>query len=121
LVRRCIACSHDNPGDAEHCQNCNAALDTLEFVTRRFQEEAKDQFSRRADEVKGVREQDAAFMEEQRQHFDEIERERMRRLAEQKAEQRRQQRMLWVIALAVVVLALLCIAGMILTSTFLGG
>jgi ribosomal protein S27AE len=121
LVRHCIACGHDNPGDAEYCANCNAALDTLEFVARRLQEETRDRFSRRAAEVKGIREQDAAFMEEQRQHFDEIEHERLRHLAEQKVEQRRQERILWVVVLVIVALALLCMAAMMLIRANLGG
>jgi hypothetical protein len=118
LKRRCTSCGHDNPGNAEYCANCNNALDILEFISRRYAEEGKQD----RQVLVETKRKDIAFVEEQSARLREIDEERVAALREQKEEQTRQERiMLMVVAGAAALVFLACIIIFTLTSLFSGG
>lgn len=90
MKRRCMVCQHENPGNAEYCTNCDATLDTLEFIVRRYLEDG----AQAREELMRSKEADATFVDEQSEHLEEVDRERRIALTVQKQEQQRQERIM---------------------------
>jgi len=117
LKRRCTVCQHENPGNAEYCANCNAALDVLEFITRRYREEG----TQHREELVRSREEDAAFVAEQSARLQETERQRLSALAERRAEYKRRERILFLLAVGGGIVILLVIGVVLALSLLPGG
>lgn len=118
LGRLCPVCAHHNPPGVETCLSCGTPLDTFSAVTTRMPQAGARQ--RHVERLVAAKQGDAAYMHEQRTRLDAEERERLSRLAEQRARhQQEQRRMILFIGLGIAALILLlAIAGVVL---LLGG
>lgn len=92
LDRLCPACTHLNPPGADLCEMCGEPLDMLTSLAARARETGDERVPIRAERMAAVKQQDQRYMEEQRARLDTEERERLARLAEQRARARVEQR-----------------------------
>lgn len=112
LIRHCSVCGHDNPGNAEFCANCDNALDILEYITRRYAEEGKQ--NREA--LVASKLADVAYVEEQGARLREVDEQRIASLQQQQAEHQRQQRVIFMVIVGGALLTLL-VCGVVLLLT----
>jgi hypothetical protein len=117
MKRRCMVCQHENPGNAEYCTNCDATLDALEFIVRRYLEDG----AQAREELLRSKEADAVYVAEQSERLKEIDRERLAALTVQKQEQTRQERMMMLAFVGGGMLLLLVFAVAIWLRVALGG
>ncbi len=100
LDRLCAACVHLNPPEADLCESCGEPLDLLTSLAARARETGEERVPIRTERMAAIKHQDQRYMEEQRARLDAEERERLARLAEQRARARKEQ---WRILLFVVI------------------
>lgn len=115
LGKLCPACNHLNPPGADNCLNCATPLDTLAVVSMRRGEGKRLSDALREQRLVSQKGDDIAYMERQRQVIDAEERARQQRLMDQAAEAKRQQTLVIVIAVVLVV----CLVGAALALSLL--
>lgn len=119
LGKLCAACTHLNPPEADLCEACGEPLDILTSLAARARETGEERVPIRTERMAELKQQDRRYMAEQRAHLDAEERERLARLAEQRARSRKEQRRiilfvvigLLVLSAATIGLVLLLMAG----------
>jgi hypothetical protein len=102
LGKACPICNHMNPPGAEHCMECATPLDMLASISTRKGEGKRLSDNMREQRLVSQKGLDVQYMEEQRRKIDDEERMRQRQLAAQRAEGVRQQRILVVVAIVIV-------------------
>jgi ribosomal protein L40E len=114
LGKICPACNYVNPPGADHCENCAVPLDTLSSVLMRTQSGRRYTAKLQKGQLVASKAEDMVFMEEQRARIEAEERERRMRLAAQRAEAERQQRI--IIAIVLGVFGLMVLAGLVILA-----
>ena len=112
LKEPCVRCGALNWAQAQYCQRCGAALGVLEHIAaRRYRTEA--------DRLQGIQAQASRIKEDTERSSQERlgkmwaqERARLEKLAHDKAEQQRQERLLWMIAAAGIILLVLVVVAL---------
>lgn len=121
LGKACPTCNHVNPPGLDHCEKCAAPLDVLEAVISRARTQGR-QIGYSKDQLVQSKQEDDSFMQAQRARLVEEERQRIARLAAQRQQAIKQQRLVIIIGLLFV--GLLVAAGValiVLTSGPPGG
>lgn len=115
LGKLCPVCNHMNPAGADYCLECAAPLDTLETIYARLRERQTGS-TVRAERMTAAKHLDQIYMEAQHERLQAEERERLARLAEQRARAIRQQRRLMTLTVAA---GLIIFAGVMMLIAFL--
>ena len=113
LREPCVRCGTFNWVQASHCQNCGAALDMLEHIAARHAETTAERLRRFGSEMPAIKDEAERASQERLEKMWTQERARMEKLAKAKAEQQRQERLIWTIAavaIAMVVIAIVALA-----------
>jgi hypothetical protein len=114
LGRVCPACNHLNPPGTENCMNCATPLDALAAIQMRRGEGKRISDAMREQRLVSQKGADMAYMDQQRRSIDAEENARQQMLARQRAESVRQQRIMMIIAIAIV--GCMLVAGIVLST-----
>jgi ribosomal protein L40E len=107
LREPCARCGALNPVQASHCHQCGAALGVLEHIAARRAESTAERVIRLQASMPPLKEEAERASQERLEKMWTKDRARMEALAKAKAEQERQERLLWTIAaLAIVALVI---------------
>ncbi len=113
LVRVCPACQHENWAGLEYCAKCGRILDILEIMTKSRFQDTRARLDRQQSNATEIKRQEAAQGGERLEHFWQMERERLGRIAKQAAAGRRRERR--AIAAVLIFLAL-CVMAIVIAS-----
>jgi hypothetical protein len=116
LRRVCPRCQTVNPIKAEACLSCKLAFDTIGHIAAREELRFTDRFSRKAEEISGVK---AAEQSQSKQRMDQmwaVEQQRQATLVKNKQAQRRQEMRMMYAALILLALAAVVVVVMALLS-----
>lgn len=109
LIRVCLRCNTVNVITAKQCFACGQLFDTLGYIIARQEIRAGDRFTRHADTVVGVKEDEAVQAKARSDQLWEIERQRQAKLLEQKQRQKQQERYLIITTVIIVLVVLAAI------------
>lgn len=116
LGKLCAVCNHLNPPGTEFCLDCASPLDTLSSVASRMGEGKRVSDALREKKLISSKGQDMLYMQRERERLDQMERERLAELAAQKARSSKQQNILVVgsIFLVVIVVGLIILIAILI-------
>jgi hypothetical protein len=116
IARECPACGAENWALADHCVQCGRSLDLIEHLARRWQQSTEQRLFERRTAVTRLREEEERASEQRMAAILEAERIRQEAVAlAQESQQRRDQQILGVAGVALVIFVLLIVA-LVLTS-----
>jgi len=118
LREPCVRCGTLNWVQAPYCQSCGAALDMLEYIAARRAETTEERLRRFYAEMPSVKEEAERGSQARLDRMWAKDRARIEALAKAKAEQQRQERLIWMIASAAIVMVLIAILVLALIGRF---
>jgi ribosomal protein L40E len=115
LRESCPRCGALNGVQAPHCHQCGAALDLLEHIATRQAETVANRIVRIQSEMPLLKDEAERGSQARLEKMWARDHERMEAMAKSKVQQERQERLLWTIAAAAIVL---CIVGIVALTLF---
>jgi ribosomal protein L40E len=116
LQEPCVRCGTFNGLRATHCRQCGSALNILEHIAaRRAQTEADRRYNLQAEATR-VKEEDEQAAQRRMDEMWAVEHKRLETLAKNKAEQQRQERLIWMIAAVAIIALVVCIVALALSA-----
>jgi DNA-directed RNA polymerase subunit RPC12/RpoP len=112
LKEPCARCGTLNWAMASYCQRCGAALDVLEHIALRRSQTDADRLRSIQAEAPRIKEETERFLQAQKEQMWAQERKRLETLAKNKAEQQRQERLIWAIATAAIVIMVVVVVAL---------
>jgi predicted amidophosphoribosyltransferase len=109
LVRECRACGAQNPPAARKCTACGQDLGMLETLFTRVTGDVADWLREQRDQAPALKAQQEAASQARLAAMWAAEARRQEALAEAQAERDRQQRVMWIVAVVVLVIFAICI------------
>jgi len=119
LREPCVRCGTFNWVHATHCQNCGAALDMLEHIAARHAETTAERLRRLQAEMPSIKDEAERASKERLEKMWAQERARTEKLAKAKAEQQRQERIIWTIAAVAIVLVVIAVVALAVAGPIL--
>jgi ribosomal protein L40E len=111
LREPCVRCGALNAVNASYCHECGAGLDLLEHIAARRAVSDADRLQQLQSEATRIKEDTERASQERMSKFWAQEQTRLQSLAKAKAEQQRQERLIWILATcAVIILVIVLMA-----------
>jgi ribosomal protein L40E len=111
LREPCVRCGALNAVNASYCHECGAGLDLLEHLAARRAVSDADRLQQLQSEATRIKEDTERASQERMSKFWAQEQTRLQSLAKAKAEQQRQERLIWILATcAVIILVIVLVA-----------
>jgi ribosomal protein L40E len=111
LREPCVRCGALNAVNASYCHECGAGLDLLEHIAARRAVSDADRLQQLQSEATRIKEDTERASQERMSKFWAQEQTRLQSLAKAKAEQQRQERLIWILATcAVIILVIVLVA-----------
>ena len=112
LREPCVRCGALNPVNATYCHECGAGLDLLEHIAARRAVSDADRLQQLQSEATRIKEDAERASQERMSKFWAQEQTRLQSLATAKAEQQRQERLMWILATAAVIVLVIVLAAL---------
>ncbi len=112
LREPCVRCGALNPAKAAYCHECGARLDLLEHIAARRAVSDADRLQQLQSEATRIKEDTERASQERMSKFWAQEQTRLQSLATAKAEQQRQERLMWILASAAVIVVVIILAAL---------
>ena len=116
LRESCVRCGALNPVQASYCRECGAALDLLEHIAARRALTDANRLQQIQSEATRVKEETERASQERMSAFWAQEQARLAALAKAKAEQQRQERLIWILTTSAVVILVIVLLALGLTT-----
>ena len=116
LKEPCVRCGTLNGVKATYCRQCGSALNILEHIAARRAQTEADRRLNLQTEATRVKEEDEHAAQRHMEEMWAVERQRLDTLAKNKVEQRRQERLIWVITVVAIAALIICIVALALSA-----
>lgn len=112
LKEPCVRCGTLNWSQARYCQRCGAALDVLEHIAARRSRTDAERLQSIQAEAPRLKEETERASQRRMDEMWAKEHARLEQLARDKAEQQRQERLIWMVATAAIVILILTVVAL---------
>ena len=116
LREPCVRCGALNPVNVSYCHECGASLDLLEHIAARRSVTDAERLQQMQSEATRLKEETERASQERMSKFWAQEQARLESLAKAKAEQQRQERLIWILATSTVVILVVVLLTLGLTT-----